>query len=186
MAAAFSQQTNNFAPEKHTNKKRRRPLKDGKKTYINNTIKFAAKVSLITLTLAVSIEAGSLWLQSYYIEKAANQGAELAATLTNPAAENSRDNNAAKQTVINCLGGLYPHLGSYTPEDCCNCDKPTKRICNIQVEPFNKQGIDGYKVSVTVKIYRIFETQEAWAISALFTDNPGNHLTASAFRQTQN
>jgi len=144
-------------------------------------IKLAAKIIFSSLIIVSSINLSFIWLQSHYIKKAAREGAKIAASSENPTIEHSRDNDRVKKAVITNLGGLYPHMGSYTPEDCCGCDDPAHRICAIKIEPATTEGISGYKVSVTVKIFRIFDVKQAWGLPKLFPENRGNQMTATAF-----
>ena len=144
-------------------------------------VEFAILLVFILLILAGVIEFGFLWLQSHYINNAAREGARVAAKSQDPTTPGP-DNDEVKKAVIDYLAGVYPNLESYTPGDCCGCDDPENRICSITVTPVTAEAeTEGYKVTVKVRVMRIFGGGSEWFFTLFHSGDTGETMTGSAF-----
>ncbi|MFC1513369.1 TadE/TadG family type IV pilus assembly protein [Thermodesulfobacteriota bacterium] len=131
-------------------------------------VEFAFLLIIILLILAGVIEFGFLWLQSHYINNAAREGARVAAKTESPqTTPPGAGNDAVIKAVEDYLADLYP-----------TTDLPDH---SINVVKSTAGDTDGYKVTVKVKIIRIFGGDGSWFFTLFSPGDSGNYMTGSAF-----
>lgn len=130
---------------------------------------FAILLIVIVLILAGVVEFGFLWLQAHYVNNAAREGARVAAKYTAPETIPSEGNDAVQKAVIDYLAGLYPE------------NDLSGRIDTIDVAASAAGNTVGYKVTVKVKVIRIFGGKGSWFFTLFSPGNGGDIMTGSAF-----